>query len=285
MPTLSKKSAEYAFIPRTNRQKAAGIPRLNHVASGGQSDLFSLPDADWVIKVPRFSLLSVLALYARFPIRLARDRAVQTLGGLVLPYTFLRGLKFTSVKVRGIWDTAQALPGTQKLYLPQNALLTRRLMPTDILEEQLERGTPAKVADGLLCMLGLLEALGDRGFFLLDFVMKNFAWLDGQLVIADFDLIIPLSWVWHPHFFPLAYFFRQGLLKDYARIIRNALGRCGTADTETRLALEKLATDFPRRIAALPRRPLAADCDKLAQPVTFPAAVSREVHTLLARST
>jgi hypothetical protein len=251
------------------------------VASGGQSVLFTQPDADWVIKVPRFSLLSVLALYAELPARMARGQVKRSLGGLVLPYTVLRGVKFSGVRVRGFWDTARPLPGTRKLYHPQRAILTRRLMPRDILEEQLERGSPAKVADGLEEMLDLLENVADRGFFLLDFVMKNFARLDGKLVIADWNLLIPLPWVRHPHFRPVSYGFRKGLLKDYARIIRNALARCGEADSGTRRRLETLATEFPRRITALPTL-VPSQADESC-PVVFPAAITREVHSLLAQ--
>lgn len=269
------------WVARRSR-RAVEVPSLSHVASGGQSVLFTQPDADWVIKVPRFSLLSVLALYAELPARMARDRVRRSLGGLVLPYTVLRGVRFTGVRVRGFWDTARPLAGTRKLYRPERTILTRRLLPTDILEEQLERGSPAKVADGLEEMLQLLEAVADRGFFLLDFVMKNFARLDGKLVIADWNLLIPLPWVRNVHFRPVSYCFRKGLLKDYARIIHNALARCGEADGEARRRLEALATEFPRRIHALAGTAPSQVGESC--PVVFPAAITREVNHLLARS-
>jgi hypothetical protein len=278
--------------PRHHRRTAP--PPLQYLAGGSQAGLFTLPGAEWVVKCPRLSLLAVLALYLRLPLRRVRAEVEASAGGLVLPYTVLRATAFRGVRLRGSWDIARPVPGSLRLYRPRRAILTYRLDPADILEEQLERGTPAQVAAGLEAQLGLLERLADRGFYLLDFVMKNFAWHEGRLVIADVDLILPGRWARNPHFWPAAHFFRRGLLKDYARVIRNALARASgpdaaatTGSNAAREALLRLRRDFPRRIHALARRAALADRrpDRGGErrPVQFPVEISRQVLTLLGR--
>ena len=61
-----------------------------------------------------------------------------------------------------------------------------------------------------------------RGFYMIDFVMKNFVYWKGSLRVADPGLVVPEESLWEPTIKIGSWGFAKGLSRDYLKFIRDA---------------------------------------------------------------
>jgi hypothetical protein len=95
-----------------------------------------------------------------------------------------------------------------------------------------------------------LEKLAAHGWYLVDFIMGNFAWINGRMLLADTDLLVPGGALWQPSLRITAAFFRRHLLADYRRLLLRKMGKA--RDEGTRTLIAAFLPDFEARMQALP---------------------------------
>ena len=216
----------------------ADVPVLGYVSSGSQSHVFG--SARWVLVVKRWSVFRALAAFLSAPRWLEEVR--EKLHGVVAPFAVIDKFRF-----RG------RLPEQKtKVYSGTYAIAKPRFEATQFLNYRIDHGTPELILRYVEEMIQVLEKLHARGFYMFDFIRKNFVFVGERLYISDPGLIVPLRYLWEPTMRVAAAGFGRGLTRDYLSVLADAKER---SDNEViKAEIEKLEAALPGRIKALRNR-------------------------------
>ena len=258
---------------------------LEPVGAGTQGQVFGTER--WVVKVRRFSLLSVLARWIsswRWV-----GEAGEALGGLAAPFLRLENVTFRAPKVprRPGDGNRQAMvrylgrPTPIVDYREKVAIARRRYESDDFLDHRLSLAEPAQALALVEEMVVLVERVRARGFYMHDFVMSNFVVVDGRLMIADIGLITPVRAMWEPAMRICAWGFARGLSKDYQRLLGELLYELGDGDPQLREEIVTFSESLPARIGRLRKREVPGLAPEHPEPVRFDPALEKEIRAAL----
>lgn len=242
---------------------------LEPVGRGTQANVFG--SERWVIKVPRFSLLSVLAKWVsswRW-----NTEVQQALGGLAAPFLPIENVSFRAPKMTGKNDKVIE-------YRERMAIARERYDEEAFLDHRLSLAKPAEALELVEEMVCLVERMRARGFYMHDFIMENFAEVDGKLVVVDTGLISPLRAFWEPAMRICAWGFAKGLSKDYQRLLGELLDEVED-DDGLRERIITFRAALPERMARLRKRSVSGLEPEAAVPVEFDPELEKEIRAAL----
>ena len=190
---------------------------LEPVGRGTQGQVFGTEH--WVVKVPRFSLLSVLAKWVsswRWNAEVS-----ESLGGLAAPFLCLENVVFRAPKIpSNPWQGSRAArvrrwgkPVRIVEFRKKVAIARERYEAGDFLDHRLSLAEPAQALALVEEMVVLVERVRARGFYMHDFIMSNFALVDGKLMIVDPGFIAPMAAFRDPAVRCCAYGFTRGAVE------------------------------------------------------------------------
>jgi hypothetical protein len=216
----------------------ADLPVLGYVSSGSQSHVFGT--ARWVLVVKRWSIFRALAAFLSAPRWLEEVR--EKLHGVVAPFAVIDRFRF-----RG------RLPDQEvKNYRGEFAIAKPRFEATQFLNYRIDHGASEQILGYVEEMIQVLEKLHARGFYMFDFIRKNFVFVGERLYISDPGLIVPLRYLWEPTMRVAAAGFGRGLTQDYLNVLAAAKER--SENEGIKAEIEKLEIALPGRIKALRNR-------------------------------
>ena len=242
---------------------------LEPVGRGTQSDFFGAER--WVVKVPRISLLSVLAKWVscwRW-----NGEVHEALGGLAAPFFPMENVSFRAPKMTG-------RAGKVIEYREKIAIVCERYEEEDFLDHRLSLASPAKAVALVEEMVVLVERVRSRGFYMHDFIMGNFAVVRGTLVVVDIGLVSPLRSFWEPAMRICAWSFAKGLSKDYQRLLGEVLDEVEN-DEALRERIIALRASLPERMRRLRKRSVPDLDAEPAEPIVFDPELEKEVRSAL----
>ena len=243
---------------------------LEPVGRGVQSDVFGTDE--WVVKVPRFSMLGVLAKWVSSKRWLGEVR--ESLGGLVAPFLILDEVEFHAPKLSGRGGIVE--------YRKSTAIARARYEVDQFLDHRLSLVGPAEGLALVEEMVVLVERVRARGFFMHDFIMRNFVVVDGRLMIADTGLITPMRSFWEPATRICAWGFIRGLTKDYQRLLGELVGELGSeGEAELRDRIIAFSDALPARLDRLCKRDLPGLEVEAAVPVELDAGLEKVIRAAL----
>ncbi|MFT5110193.1 MAG: hypothetical protein ACI8XO_004094 [Verrucomicrobiales bacterium] len=242
---------------------------LEPVGRGTQGDVFG--SERWVVKVPRFTLLSVLAKWVSSWRWNAEVR--DSLGGLAAPFLLLENVRFLAPKMTG-------RSAKLRRYRKKMAVARERFDTDAFLDHRLSLAEPAEALALVEEMVVLVERVRARGFYMHDFIMGNFALVDGRLMIVDTGLISPLRTFWDPAMRICAWGFSRGLSKDYQRLLGELLEE--VEDGVLRGRIIELRELLPQRLGRLRKKVVAGLEVEAAMPVGFDFELEKEIRAALA---
>ncbi len=247
------------------RPPTESLPALDYLGSGSLNHIFG--HDDWVLKVRRWNLLGIASRAFLSPRWLAR--AERTLGGCLLPSAKTGRIRFVAPRVGS---------GGTTCYRVRAARIVPRLPPDDFLDHRLAGADAGETVRLLGAMLDVLELAAARGFHLADFIMSNFAFYNGALVIADPDLLVPRHFLrWSPTCIVTAWQFRIHLGRDYDRLL---VAKSSGATPDAGNAIARFRSELPRRLRALTTPPLRERLDP-PQPARLPERLVRSATRVL----
>ena len=242
---------------------------LEPVGRGTQGDVFG--NDRWVVKVPRLSVFSVLAKWVSSWKWTGEVEA--SLGGLAAPFLALEDVNFRAPKMTG-------RSGKIVEYNEKVAIVRERYFEGDFLDHKLSLAEPAEALELVERMVVLVERVRARGFYMHDFIMKNFAVVDGELMVVDTGLISPLRRFWEPAMRFCAWGFSKGLSKDYQRLLGEVLDEVEDDDA-LRERIQAFSDALPERIGRLRQRKIADLVEEPPVPVGFDPKLEKEVRVAL----
>lgn len=241
---------------------------LEPIGSGEQGFVYGTDR--WVVKVGRFSVLGFLGKWisrSRWQLEV-RD----SLGGLAAPFLLLDEVSFDAPKMTGRRE--RMVTFHQKC-----AVALARYDEQTFLDHRLSLAEPAEALALVEEMVGLIERVRARGFYMHDFIMRNFVVVDGRLMIADTGLVVPIRSFWEPGMRICAWGFWRGLSKDYQRLLGELLEEVGD-DHVLREKIESFRAALPGRLKNLRCRPSRL-APEAAQAVEFDAELEKEIRAAL----
>jgi len=243
---------------------------LEPIGSGEQGFVYGTDR--WVLKIGRFSVLALLAKWVtrrRWTLELRDSR-----GGLVGPFLLLDEVSFVAPKMIG--------RGRLVTFRKRHAVARARYDAGAFLDHHLSLAEPAEALALVEEMLGLIGRVRARGFYMHDFVMKNFVLVEGRLMIADTGLVVPVRSFWEPGMRICAWGFWRGLSKDYQRLLGELLDELGDDQGVLRAKIADARASLPERLKRLRLRSRSARCEvEAAQAVEFDADLEKEIRTAL----
>lgn|GEM_PF-2804754 len=246
--------------------RADSLPVLHYLGTGSHSHVFGT--GSWAVKIPRRSLLSGLSLFVRQ--RRWLHQVASQLGGSVFPFCEIENVAFRAPEVRASWNTGTPVPGTERIYHARRATVYAHAPEDAFLDHQFYTHNAEEAVAMLRQMLDRLETLQDAGFYMLDFIMKNFVFHKGEILILDPGLLVPTHLTrWQPTFAITSAQFRRWLLADYDRLLAAKEEAAETAPA--RLCVKEFRRELPERVRSLTKRPPAHYTGQK----KFPAALSR----------
>ena len=240
-----------------------GFEVLEAISWGTQCCVYGTDQ--WVVKVPRFSLLGLLAKWVS-----RRGWAPEvrgSLGGLAVPFLRLEDVSFEAPKLTG--------RGRIVTVRRRSAVARARHDTDTFLDHRLSLAEPAEAFDLVVEMVELVEAVRARGFYMHDFMMKNFVQVDARLMIADTDLIVPVRSLWEPLRRLCAWGYWRGLSKDYQRLLGELLEEVGEGDP-LRERITGFRMELPARLAVLRDRSERLNTEAPV-PVDFDQGLEKEI--------
>ena len=242
---------------------------LEYLGSGTQHHVFASPR--WVVKVPRLTGLGLLARLLT-PRRLLSHSA-RDLGGLVVPFLELGPVRFHAPPPASV----RPATGSIKNFSARRAIVMPRIAASALLETRLGNADSAETAR----LLGLLEAhlteLHARGYYMIDFIQKNFVVRDEGVRILDLGLVVPVRWLREPTCRITSSRFTRGLLRDYEALARR---KAAAADETGASTLLDASAAFARTMREL-RKPTSVKPSSPGRPVEFPRELEAEARTTL----
>ena len=194
------------------------MPVLKHLGTGAQAHVFG--QDNWVVKVRRKSVLGFIGRVVSK--RKWQERVRDELGDLVLPFMEVEDVEFFAPPVSSGWQSGKAIEGGEQYYQVDRALIMPMADPRDFLDSCVYAASPAELLDLLGDLLTTLKAVRSRGFYMVDFVMKNFVYWKGALRVADPGMVIPEESMWEPTIKIGSWGFAKGLIRDYLKFVRKA---------------------------------------------------------------
>ena len=158
-----------------------GSIELEHVGQGTQSYVFGTDR--WVVTVRKMSLLGSLARLVTRKQWLGEVR--DHLGGLAAPFLLLDDVEFRAPKMTGRYKIID--------YRKKMAVARERYETDDFLDHRLSLSDPERALELVEEMVELVERVRARGFYMHDFIMRNFALVDGKLMIVDPGFIASMA--------------------------------------------------------------------------------------------
>ena len=260
--------ARVAPMLQSDGARERDVAVLEPLGRGVQSDVFGTED--WVVKVPRLSFLGVLAKWVSSKRWLGEVRG--SLGGLVAPFFILEEIEFRAPKMSG-----RGRIGNFKV---RTAIARERYAVDSFLDHQLSLVGPAEGLALVESMVVLVERVRARGFFMHDFIMRNFVLVDGRLMIADMGLITPMRAFWEPATRICAWGFLRGLTKDYQRLLGELRDEV-EGDEALRDRIEAFSEALPARLGRLCKRDLPGLEVEAAVPVELDAGLEKVIRAAL----
>ncbi len=242
---------------------------LEPVGRGTQGDVFGTDR--WVVKVPRFSLFSVLAKWVsswRW-----NHEVRDSLGGLAAPFLALENVAFRAPKMTGRSERP-------KNYREKMAIVRERYPDGDFLDHRLSLAEPAEALALVEEMVVLVERVRARGFYMHDFIMSNFAVVDGKLMVVDTGLVSPLRAFWEPAMKICAWAFSRWLSKDYQRLLGEVRDEV-EEDEALREEISTFSAALPDRLGRLRKKTVRDLEPEPAVPVEFDADLAEDVRAAL----
>ncbi len=249
-------------------EKTRRPPVLEHVGTGAQAHVFG--GDGWVVKIRRKSVLGFLG---RMITRRKWERRIRDeLGDLILPFVEVRDVEFYAPEISSGWQSGEAAGGSTVHYRVGRALVMPRVPAEDFFDRRVSGAEPAELVALLGDFLETLRAVRGRGFYMVDFVMKNFVYWKGALRVADPGLVVPEESLWEPTLKIGSWGFAKGLSRDFLRQIREAQEVARGKDLDDLRALEDR---FEGEIDALRARDAAGErrTDGVGQ--QFPGEIER----------
>jgi len=211
---------------------------LDPVGAGQQGYVFGTET--WVVKIRRISLFSVLARWVSR--RRWNQEVGDALGGLVAPFLLLEEVEFTAPKMTGRERLIE--------YQEKWATIMPRYDDVTFLDHRLSLAEPREALALVREMMVLVERVRARGFYMHDFIMKNFVVVEGKLLIADTGLIVPMRSFWEPAMRICAWGLWRGLSKDYQRLLGELLDEVGD-DEALRAEIIEFRKELPSLVGRL----------------------------------
>jgi hypothetical protein len=216
-----------------------------YLTSGGQCHIYA--SGPWVLKIPRISPYSLLT---KLIIPKAWQRKTQgPVAAYLLPEKATGPLTLC-LESRGLTKSRKEKSGQFFHKKIAKAYLTQRIPRSQFLLQQFYRSRDWQCVELLRSQLAVLEALAGHGWYLVDFILANFAFHQGRLVITDTDLLVPGSTLWQPSLAVTSWSFRKFLTKDYRRLLLRKKER--SKNPLAAAGITEFITEYTDRIAALP---------------------------------
>lgn len=245
-----------------------GSGALEPIGSGEQGLVYGTER--WVVKVRRLSVFSFLAKWVSrrgWPLEV-RD----SLGGLVVPFLLLEDVSFEAPKMSG--------RGRLVSFRKKHAVARAHYDEQSFLDHRLSLADPAEALALVEEMVELIERVRERGFYMHDFIMRNFVVVDGRLMVADTGLIVPMRSFWEPGMRICAWGFWRGLSKDYQRLLGELLDELEEGDP-LREKIASFRTALPGRLKRLRNRPTRSQNAEAPQAIEFDPELEKEIRAAL----
>ena len=249
-------------------QGTADTDVLEPVGRGVQGDVFGTQR--WVVKIRRFSILGLLARWVSNWRCLVEVK--ESLGGLAAPFLVLDEVAFRAPKMGG--------RGRIVALRRRRAVARERYVVDAFLDHQLSIAEPPRALALVEEMVVLVERVRARGFYMHDFIMRNFVLVDGRLLIADTGLITPMRSFWEPAVRLCARGFSKGLSKDYQRLLAEVRDEV-REDPALCEQITAFTDALPERLGRLRSRSVAGLESEPAAPVSFDPELEKEIRQVL----
>ena len=245
-----------------------GSIELEHVGQGTQSYVFGTDR--WVVTVRKMSLLGSLARLVTRKQWLGEVR--DHLGGLAAPFLLLDDVEFRAPKMTGRYKIID--------YRKKMAVARERYETDDFLDHRLSLSDPERALELVEEMVELVERVRARGFYMHDFIMRNFALVDGKLMIVDPGFIAPMAAFRDPAVRCCAYGFTRGLSKDYQRLLGELMDELEEG-SELRDRIGTFREALPDRLARLRQRDVPDLESEPGVPIEFEPELEKEIRAAI----